>query len=60
MILSQMLLTLAEKQETKSNQHQIQILSIDQDLVYAVSKGRIRTSNHVGYSVNVKYKTNSE
>ena len=53
-------LTLAEKQETKSNQHQRQILSIGQDLVYAVSKGKIRTPKHVGYSVTVKHKTNSE
>ena len=37
-------LTLSEQQEIESNQHQIPILYIGQELVYSVSKGKLTTA----------------
>lgn len=48
-----------QKEAPSSSQSERQILSIGQDLIFAVSKGTVKTPKHVGYSMTVKHKTNS-
>ena len=48
----------AENQSCSAEEER-KMLSLGQDLVYAVSNGRVITPKHIGVGMTVKHKTNS-